>query len=349
MNVLSKRSVLSLVGMSVAVTIGGFVGCGGDDSVAAINGDDGGASDGSSNDGGSGDGSSNPDGAPNDDGGITDGGSDGGPRTKSIGYVVFNQTNTAGPFYNNSASAAFSVLPASYDLECAGFGTVTKPTASTASCSIKVCTDPVSADAGTVDAGDAGPVIAPNTGDITLKSAVDTTGFVLAANANGTYTTATATGEWWAAADNTVEVKSNGSTGSIPPFDDAALIGPGDISQLKFNGNNAPPTIGTTAFDRGTALAITYSGGTTGTKLRVLLTTTSSAQKSIIACDFDAANGVQSIAAADLGHLEQANNAGIAGAFTAQARTIKTTTAGDFTFNVTLGAATHSGAFTNTN
>ncbi|MEO8877326.1 MAG: hypothetical protein ABI461_17155, partial [Polyangiaceae bacterium] len=211
--------------------------------------------------------------------------------------------------------------------------------------------NPISADAGVVDAGsdDAGTPIAPNSGDITLKSAVDTAGTVLTAGSNGSYTPATSITQWWAPADATVEVKSNGSSTSIPAFDATALIGPGDVQTPKLGTTDISiPAATPIMFDRGTALAVTYAGGTAGTKLTVNLSTTSATKKSLISCDFDAANGAQSIASADLENLEQAGT-GITGNYSVQGRTVKSTTAGDFTFNVILGATNHAGTFTNSN
>jgi hypothetical protein len=240
------------------------------------------------------------------------------------------------------------VLPAGTDLDCAGYGSIATPAAATSACTIKICSSPISSDAGAT--ADAGASTSPNTGNITLLSTVDTGGVVITAGADGTYTAATATSEWWAAGDTAIEVKSVGSSTSIPAFDDTALIGPGDVTNPMFNstaisGISVTPPV----FDRGTDLAITYSGGTASTKVYVLLSTTSTTKKSLITCNFDAANGAESIKSADLEQLEQANNSGITGAYTLQGRYVKATTAGAFNFNVTLNANAHSGAFTNSN
>lgn len=338
MNVLKKKSLLALIGITSAAVVGGFAGCSSSSSDGTLAGTDGGTV--------GNDGSTGGDGSAGGDGGT--GGDSGGPTATSTGYVNFTQFNIANA-YSNNGSAQFYVLPAGFDLQCAGYGTATAPTATTAGCAIKVCSDPIVSDGGTT-ANDGGTVISPNTGDITLKSAADTTGVVLTAKSDGTYTPATSVTQWWAPADGTIEVKSNGSSSSIPAFDDLTLIGPGDVTSPMFNSTNIGTPVATPiSFDRGTALAVTYSGGTAGTKFNVTLSTTSTAKKSIITCDFDAANGTESIAAADLGNLEKADGTAITGAFSAQARYVKATTAGDFNFNVTLGATSHAGTFTNSN
>ncbi|MGH7327515.1 MAG: hypothetical protein ACREJX_04120, partial [Polyangiaceae bacterium] len=197
---------------------------------------------------------------------------------------------------------------------------------------------------------DAGPVVLPNSGDITLKTAVDTTGTVIVANADGTYTAATGIAKLWDPNDNTAEVKSNGSATSIAAFDDTALITPGNVTTPKLGATDvSSPATSSTTFDRGTTLPVTYSAGVTGTTLTVRLTTTSTTRKAIINCDFDAANGAQSIATADLENMDQAGTGGVTGAYSVQARSIKSTTSSDFTFNVILSANNYAGSFTNSN
>lgn len=340
---LTKKSLIAIIGVTSAALVG-VAGCSSDDS---------------SNPGGGNEGDS---GVIGDDGGTpvdgsvpTDGGTDGsaGGTTIKTGSVTFTQNTFAGPIYSNSASAYFYELPSGTDIDCAGFTTVDTPTASNTACTIKVCTVPVTpSDAGVeVDAGDAGPVVAPNSGDITLKTAVQAAGITLTAGSNGTYGTAPmGQAKWWDANDLTGEVKSNGSATSIAAFDDTGLVTPGDVTNPMFNSTAITGVApGTPAFDRGTPLAITYSGGTANTKLNVRLTTTSTAKRAIINCNFDAANGSQSIPAADLGHLEQAGTAGVTGAYVVQAETVKPTTSSDYNFNVTLVANPHNGTFTNSN
>ena len=340
---LSKNNLVALIGITTTAMLGVVAGCSGDDSSGVTNpgGDSGMVGD---------DGSTGSDGSKTGDGGTGD---SGGPTDTKTGFVNFTQNTFAGPIYSNSGTAAFYDLPAGTDLDCTGFSTVSTPTAATSACTIKVCTDPISLDAGpTPDAGasDAGPVTLPNTGDITLKTAIQTSGVVLTANQSGTYTVATSTSQWWAAGDNTAEVKSNGSATSIAAFDDTGLLAPGDVTNPSLGGSNVGgPSVSPIAFDRGTDLAVTYSGGAAGTKLTVNLTTTSSAKKAFVRCDFDASNGSQSIKTADLENLEQANGTSVTGAYTVQDRTVKSTSASGFTFDVVLGANLHSGSFTNSN
>ncbi|MEO9142726.1 MAG: hypothetical protein ABI332_10655 [Polyangiaceae bacterium] len=339
---LTNKSLIAIIGVTSAALMG-VVGCSS-------------SSDDNNPGGGNGDGGIiGNDGGPTADGSVpTDGGKDDGSTggtTIKTGSVTYSQSNIAAA-YSDFGTAAFYELPSGTDLDCAGYTTIGTPSASNAACTIKLCTVPVvPSDAG-VDAGDsdAGVVVAPNTGDITLKSALQTTGVVVAAGSNGMYTTATGVTQWWAAGDATVEIKSNGSATSIPAFDNTALVGPGDLTAPMVGTTNvAIPSATPIAFDRGTDLNIAYSGGTAGTKVYVLLTTKSTAQKSIISCDFDAANGAQKIAAADLAHLEKANGTDIVGSFNLQARNVKPTTAGDYTFNVVLEANAHNGSFTNSN
>jgi hypothetical protein len=346
MKALTKKSLITLMGFSGVVLVSGFVGCGGDDTVSVVSGDDGGSEGGDASS--LSDASPPTDGStPGTDGSTEDSGTDGGPTTKSLGVVTFTQADVTGPLYQNSATASFAVEPITFDADCVGYATVTTPASTSASCAIKICSDPVTSDAGA--AADAGTVIAPNTGTITLTSAADTTGVVLTPAADGTYAAVTGNIEWWAAADNTIEVKSNGSATSIAPFDDTALIGPADPTNPEIGGTNINTSLGALSFDRGTDLAITYSGGTASTRVRVVLTTTSSTKKSTVACSFDAANGAQTIPTADLEHLEQANNSGISGAYTLQGRYTKATTESGFAFDVVLAGKIHSGTFTNSN
>lgn len=339
---LSKRNLVALVGITSAALLGGFAGCSSDDSTGGIT---------PENDSGTvgTDGSPGSDGSPGTDGGP--GSDSGGPSTIKTGSVTFNQSQIAA-VYSTSATAFFYELPAGTDLDCAGYSTISAPAAAETACTIKVCTDPISSDAGTTnDAGaDAGPIILPNTGDITLKTALDTTGTTLHANSDGSYTPVTGTMQLWAPNDATGEVKSDGSATSIAAFDDLAIVTPGNVTTPKLGDTDvsAPATTSTT-FDRGTALAVTYSGGVANTKLTVRLTTTSSAKKAIINCDFDAANGSQSIAASDLGNLEQAGTTGVTGAYSVQARSITPTTSSGYSFNVVLGANDYLGSFTNSN
>ncbi len=311
---------------------------------------------------GAGDAASSSDGRPDDDGGPaadgsapTDGGTDGntGGTTVKGGAVNFTQYAFAGVF-SDFGFASFYEAPSGYDADCAGFTTVSTPAASNAACTITVCTNPaVPSDAGTTDAG--APLILPNSGDISLKTAVSPVGIVLTAKSDGSYTgvaLSVATAKWWDSGDATAEVKSNGSATSIAAFDLTGLLTPADINTPKLGDtdvNNFGPTAATPNFDRGTMLPVTYSGGLATTKLNVRLTTTSTAKKAIVDCNFDAANGLQSIPAADLGHLDKADGATVKGAYSVQAQTVKPTTSSDFTFNVVLAAYAHSGAFTNSN
>ncbi len=341
MVILSKRNLVALIGITSTALIGSFAGCSGDDSSGVTN---------PGNDSGTvgDDGSTGGDGSKPGDGGT--GSETGGPTAVKSGKVTFNQTSIAAAF-STSGTAYFYDAPAGYDADCAGFSTVSTPAAAESSCTIKVCTDPISSDAGTVaDAGDAGPIVLPNSGDITLKTAVDTTGTVITANADGTYTAATGIVKLWDPNDTTADVKSNGSATSIAAFDDTGLITPGNVTTPKLGATDvSAPATSSTTFDRGTALAVTYSAGVPGTKLTVRLTTTSTTRKAIINCDFDAANGAQSIAAADLGNLDKAGAGGVTGAYSVQARSVKSTTASDFTFDVILSANDYAGSFTNGN
>ncbi|MEO9235671.1 MAG: hypothetical protein ABI421_20195 [Polyangiaceae bacterium] len=338
MNLIRHKSLITLLGLTTAAMLGGFAGC------SSSSGDD------SSNpaDGGPGDDGSTGDGSPQGDGSTpTDGGTDSGPTAQSTGYVTFSQSNVS-VTYSDNAIAGFYVLPAGYDADCAGYGTITAPTAASTSCTIKVCTNPISPTDGGTTPTDAGAVTAPNTGNITLLSTLDTAGVVITAGNDGTYTPATGITQWWTAGDTAIEVKSAGSSTSIPAFDNTGLIGPGDPTAPTIGGTNVALT-GSPAFDRGTDLAVTYSGGTASTKVYLSLTTTSTAQKSLLSCSFDAANGEQTVKSADLEMLQQAGQTGITGAYTLQGRTSKATTAGDFNFNVVLNSNAHAGTFTNTN
>jgi hypothetical protein len=336
MRSLRNKSHLALLGITSAAMLGGFAGCSSSSGDDSSNPSDSGTVDGSSGDSATGDGS-----AP------SDGGTDSGPTADSTGYVTFTQTSISA-VYSDNAIAGFYVLPAGYDLDCAGYGTVATPAAASTSCTIKVCTNPISTDAGTTTT-DAGATTAPNTGNITLLSTVDTTGVVLSAGNDGTYTATTAVTQWWAAGDTAIEVKSAGSSTSIPAFDDTALVGPGNPTTPKLGTTDVSVVAAAPAFDRGTDLNVTYSGGTANTNVYVSLTTTSTAQKSILSCSFDAANGAQVVKSADLEMLQQAGQTGITGAYTVQGRTTKATTAGAFNFNVILNANAYSGTFTNTN
>jgi hypothetical protein len=334
-SLLKNKSWITLLGITTVASLGALAGCSSSSSDDSSNPGDGGTVDGST-----GDGSTNPDGS------TSDGGADSGPTAQSTGYVTFTQSSVSAA-YSDDGIAAFYVLPAGYDADCAGYGTVATPSAASTSCSIKICTNPTTTDGGVVTT-DGGTVTQPNTGNITLLTTLDTSGVVLTAGNDGTYTPATGITQWWNAGDSAVEVKSAGSATSIPAFDDTALVAPGDPSTPTIGGTSVAIT-GSPAFDRGTDLAIAYSGGTANTKVYLSLTTTSTAQKSIISCSFDAANGAQTVKSADLEMLQQAGQTGITGAYTLQGRTTKATTAGDFNFNVVLNANAHSGTFTNTN
>ena len=337
---LSKKNLVALIGITATAMLGVVAGCSGDDSSGVTN---------PGNDSGTvgDDGSTGSDGSKGSDGGT---GSDSGPTAVKSGSVTFNQSSIAAAF-STSGTAFFYEAPAGYDVDCAGFSTMSKPAAAEAACTIKVCTDPISSDGGTVaDAGDAGPIVVPNTGDITLKTAVDTAGTVITANPDGTYTAATGVDKLWDPGDATGDVKSNGSATSIAAFDDTGIITPGNVTTPKLGDTDvSSPAVTTTSFDRGTALAVTYSGGVAGTKLTVRLTTTSTTRKAIISCDFDAANGSQSIAAADLGNLDKAGTGGVTGAYSVQSRSIKPTTVSGFTFDVVLSTNDYAGSFTNSN
>jgi hypothetical protein len=337
MRSLRNKSHLTLLGITTVAMLGGFAGCSSSSSDDSSNPSDSGTVDSSTGDSATGDGS-----AP------SDGGTDSGPTADSTGLVTFNQTSLAA-VYASSASAAFYVLPAGFDADCAGYGSVATPAAASTSCTIKVCTSPISSDAGTTTT-DAGTATAPNTGNITFLSTLDTTGVVISAGNNGTYTPTTAEVQWWTAGDTAIEVKSAGSATSIPLFDDTGLVGPGNPTTPKIGTSDVSTAVPPTpAFDRGTDLSVTYSGGTANTNVYLSLTTTSSTQKSIVSCSFDAANGAQTVKSADLEMLQQAGQTGITGAYTLQGRTTKATTAGAFNFNVILNANAYSGTFTNTN
>jgi hypothetical protein len=335
MGSLRNKSLLSLIGITTATVIGGFAGCSSSSSDDSSNPNDSGTIDGATGDGSTPDGSS------------TDGGTDSGPTAQSTGSVTFQQSSFSA-VYSDNGEAAFYVLPAGYDADCAGYGTASAPAAATTGCSIKICTNPISTDGGTT-ATDGGMTTAPNTGNITLLTTLDTAGVVLTAGNDGTYTAATGVTQWWNAGDTAVEVKSAGSATSIPAFDDTGLVAPGNPTTPKLGSTDVSVVAAAPAFDRGTDLNVTYSGGTANTNIWVSLATTSSAQRSVLKCSFDAANGAQVIKSADLEQLQQAGQTGITGAYTVQGRTTKATTAGDFNFDVILNANAYSGSFTNTN
>lgn len=335
-SLLGNKSLITLLGITTVATLGALAGCSSSSSDDSSNPADSGTVDSSTDDGSTTDGST-----------PTDGGTDSGPTAQSTGYVTFTQSNISAA-YSDSAIASFYVLPAGYDIDCAGFGTVATPAAASTSCAIKICTNPISADGGTTPTTDGGTVTSPNTGNITLLSTLDTTGVVITAGNDGTYAATTAVTQWWNAGDTAIEVKSAGSSTSIPAFDDTAMVSPGDPTAPTIGGTNVALT-GSPAFDRGTDLAVAYSGGTANTNVYLALTTTSTAQKSMLTCNFDAANGAQTVKSADLEMLQQAGQTGITGAYTLQGRSTKATTAGDFNFNVVLNSNAHSGTFTNTN
>ena len=318
---------------------------------AACSGDD---TTGATSDGGTGNDAttSNDTGTTGNDSGTTNGdsstGGDGATESGGsgkTGRINVSQTAIAGgTSYFSSVAASFS----------AGGGTVVVAgnctTTTQGSCTVLKCTAPP--DAGTVDAGedggDAGPVVAPNAGDITVSGPKfpDGGSFVLTPGDAGTYQGATGptTAPIFAGGDN---LTASAAGKDVPAFSNQTLVAPSDLDVT------APTfTASVTTFKRSENLAITWTaadgGAATGT-VNVLVSAhdTPDDSSTIITCAFPAAGGTGSVPTAALQDLPQANGTTINGFISIIPEAATPFTAGDWNITFSADATGASGAFVN--
>ncbi len=238
-------------------------------------------------------------------GGAAPGGSTPGTSTPATetkvksGIVSLTQTSFAAGGMTFNSYTAF-----------AGFSEGTVATLNSASCkqstdadcNITECSAPTSQpDAGVADGGAVAPVKAPTAGDITIAAGQTIT---LSPDDKGAYGAKTGQVQLFAPGA-TIQIDAKGDT--VPAFS-KALTGPSVVTLTSptWPAAGQPPL----AFDHTKALALAWSGGSTG-NVGVTLSTSVSGAVTVIACTFPANANQGSISAAAMGKLLVTDSASI--------------------------------------